>query len=495
MGTLAGESVVYGLGGILARVAGIFLVPVYLAAAGPEAFGAAELVTSAVIVAAIVLRLGIVNSMSRFTLAEGRAADWPPVLHTIYAFVLAASTAAAVIGLVVRDEIAALLHVSEGAATVAVLAVWVSMNYDVLSRLYRIQRLARAFVGFQLANVAMTIVLTITLVVVFDLGTVGLLAGNFAGTGLVFLAMAWARRRSIGVRRFDRSVARELLRYSLPLMPANVAIWVLTFADRLQVQRLAGPAELGDYAAAAKVAAGMTLFLAAFQAAWVPFAHQVRGEEGDEVAKRTYARVLTFWSILMGWGLATLTLLSVPYMAATFPEETHDAIPVVPLLATGIVLYGAYLVVTIGVTMAKRTRLTAVIAIVAGAVNVGLNFWFIPWFGIVGAGITTVIGFGLLATLQWLNAHRVYPISWEWSRVARVAALTAGVVALSLSVLPETGVLGIGGRVALALAYPVALVALGALSLAEVRRLPNVWRSRKQWGRRAGDARADGAVD
>src|SRR3712207_1279239 len=169
----------------------------------------------------------------------------------------------------------------------------------------------------------------------------------------------------------------------------------------------------------------MTLFLAAFQWAWTPFAHALRGERGDEVAKRTYARVFTLWSIGMGWALAALTLLSAPYIALTFPESTHAAIDVVPLLAAGVALYGAYLIVNIGVTMAKRTRMTAVIAIVAGGANVGLNFWLIPELGIVGAGITTVIGYSLLVALQWVNAHRMYPIAYEWGRVARVVALTA----------------------------------------------------------------------
>jgi O-antigen/teichoic acid export membrane protein len=468
---------------VLARVAGVFLVPVYLVAAGTEAFGVAELVVSAVAVTATVLRLGIVNAMSRFTLAEGKAADWSPVLHTIYAVVLSVSTAAVVAGLVARREIADLLHVSHGAATVGVLGVWVAMNYDVLSRLYRIQRRARAFVAFQLANVAITIVLSLLLVVVFDQGAVGLLAGNFAGTGTVFFAMAWARRGSIGVRRFERALAGELLRYSLPLMPTAVAIWALNFADRLQVQRLAGPLELGQYAAAAKVAAGMTIFLAAFQSAWVPFAHELRGREGDDAAKRTYAEVFTVWAIFMGWGLAALTLLSAPYMALTFPESTHDAIAVVPLLAAGIVLYGGYLVVNIAVTMAKRTRMTPVIAAAAGATTVGLNFWFIPAFGIVGAGLTTVIGFGLLVVLQWLNARRMYPIAYEWGRVGRVVAYTAGILALSVWVVPQTGAVGIVARVALAAAFPLGLVALRALSADELRRIPSVLRPRR--GRRA----------
>jgi O-antigen/teichoic acid export membrane protein len=270
-------------------------------------------------------------------------------------------------------------------------------------------------------------------------------------------------------------------------MPTNVAIWALNLADRIMLQRLAGPVELGQYAAASRVAAGMAVLLAAFQAAWTPFAHALRGEEGDEVAKRTYAEVMTFWSIAMGWGLAAVTLLSAPYIALTFPESAQDAISVVPLLATGIVLYGAYLIVSLGVTIVKRTRMTPVIACTAGGVNIGLNFWFIPHLGLVGAGITTVIGFGLLFLLQWLNARRLYPIAYEWGRLGRVAAWTAAVVALSVWAIPDSGAVGIVTRIVLVLVYPLGLLAVRALSRADLRRAASLLRRR----RRAGPVEAD----
>lgn len=491
---LAGQSVIYGLGGTLARLAGVFLVPVYLAAAGTEAFGEAELVVSAVAVAAIALRLGIVNSMSRFTLAESPTGDWRPVIHTIYGFVLAASTTAAVVGLLARAQIADALQVSETLAVAGVAGLWIVMNYDVLARVYRIERRPKAFVAFQLTNVAITVVLTIILVVVYDYGAVGLLVGNFAGTAVVFLAMLWARRSTVGVTRFERPLLGELLRYSIPLMPTNLAIWALNFADRLQVQRLASPEELGEYAAAAKVAAGMTLFLAAFQSAWTPFAHALRGEEGDEVAKRTYAEVFTFWSVVMGWGLVALTVASAPYIELTFPEGAReDAIPVVPLLATGVVLYGIYLIVNIGVTISKRTQWTPFIAGFAGAVTVGLNFLFIPAFGIVGAGITTVIGFALLAGLQWANARRMWRVDYEWSRVARIAVVAAAIVALSLWVVPVTGVLGLVGRAVLIAVYPLGLLALRAVSRDDLRRIPGALRAARRRRGRRGDE--DDAAD
>lgn len=489
---LIGQSLTYGSGGILARLAGFFLVPVYLAAAGTEAFGVAELMLAAVTVAAIFLRLGMVASMSRFTLGESPDGDWSPVIHTVFAFVLAASTAGVVAGALLLDRIADLLDVSRGVAAAGLLGLWVTMNYDVIARIYRIERRARRWVQVMVLNVALTAVVTVILVVWLDQGAAGLLVGNFAATAAVYAGLLVARRRTIGFASFDSRLLRELLRFSLPLMPANLAIWALNLADRIQLQRLAGSVELGQYAAAGRVAAALMVVVGAFQTAWAPFAHAVRGEEGDEVARETYREVFTYWSMVAGWGLVTVTLLSAPYILLTFPEDAHDGVLVVPLLAGGILLYGAYLIVNVGVTISKRTRVTPLVAGTAGAVTVGLNFWFIPRFGIVGAGITTVIGYALLFGLQWVNSQRSYPVAYEWLRVARVAAVTLGFLALSVWVVPERGGLGLGLRFALVAAYPLALVAAGALrgsDLAELRSLAG----RRQ--RLRGTARADEGDD
>jgi O-antigen/teichoic acid export membrane protein len=108
--------------------------------------------------------------------------------------------------------------------------------------------------------------------------------------------------------------------------------------------------------------------------------------------------------------------------------------------------------------------MTPVISAVAAAANIGLNFYFIPRWGIVGAGFTTVIGYALLLWLGWLNAQRSYPVSYEWNRVLRIFAVTSGYVALSVWVVPEASAPGIVLRLLLAGSYPLALLAVGALS-------------------------------
>ena len=478
--SLASQSIIYGLGGFLTRASGLVLIPVYVRYAGTSAYGVVELMLSAIILASIVFRLGIATTMSRFTLGEGKGKpDWAPVIHTIFTFVMVAATLGVMVGVLLRDPLAHLLQVPVDIILASLFGLWVSMNYDVLARIYRIERRARTWVQFSLLNVALTIAITLFLVVGLDEGALGLLLGNFIGTFIVYLILVALRHETIGARRFSRNVLRELLVFSVPLMPANIALWALNLADRIQVQRLAGHVELGAYSVAARVAVPVLVVMGAFQNAWAPFAHELRGHHGDEQAKRTYAAVLSYWAAVMSWALVVITMLSVPYIHYALPGKAESAAPVVALLGSGIVLYGGYLVVNIGVTISKRTRMTPLIATVAAVVNLGLNFWAIPKWGIIGAGVTTVIGYALLLLMGWANAQRSYPVPYDWWRVGKVALVAAAFLALSEWVIPPTGAAAVIVRILMGGAgFPLALLAVGGLTRGEVRRGWRLVRSR-----------------
>jgi O-antigen/teichoic acid export membrane protein len=107
----------------------------------------------------------------------------------------------------------------------------------------------------------------------------------------------------------------------------------------------------------------------------------------------------------------------------------------------------------------------------AAAINVGLNFLLIPAWGIVGAGVSTVVGYVALAGLGFANAQAGYPVNHDWSRVFRIAGVAAAFLLLSAEVVPATGWIGIPARIALLLAFPLALVLTGVLSPGERQRI------------------------
>lgn len=465
---------VYGLGAIASKLVSVLLLPIYVRPqyAGRDVFGESDLIMSAITATQILLTCGVSGGLARFTLGDPDRKDWRPVIRTVFVFILAVSTAACLAGSLFTGPIGEVLHANRRTVLIALAGLWVSMNYDVMVRVYRIERRPSMVVAFSLANVLLTVALTVLLVIVVRLRLDGILLANFAGNYLVYAGMLVARRHTIGLR-FDRPLFRRITAFSLPLMPAGLALWALNFADRFQVRDLVQPAShaagaLGSYSVAGKISLGIMLVVSAFQTAWPSYAFSVHDPAR---ARQMMREVFSYWALLTCWALVAATMLSAPYVHLTLARNVENALPVVPLLMSGTVLYGAFMVINQGVGYSMRTRVTPLVTGASAAANIGLNFWLIPSYGIVGAGISTVAGYSLLVILGWLNAQRSFPVRYDWLRIGRIATATAALVALSLWVIPPAGAVGLPLRILLALAFPALLAVVGAITPAERARL------------------------
>ncbi len=480
---LASHSVVYGMGGLAAKLVGIFLLPVYTHRVSRTDYGEVELVMAVIAALAIALKLGLINAMFRFSFVDRSAEARRKAMQTSFSGVLVTSTIGLIAGLVLVDPIARLLDVSSTLVLIGVFGLWVTINYDLLTAIYRVEQRPAAFVVYSLTNVVITVAVSLILVLPLDLGARGIIIGNFAGTYVVYVLMLYARRETVGFKHFDRALVRRMLHYAMPLVPAGLMLWALNLADRFQIQRLASPEALGSFSAASKIALGIMLLIGAFQTAWAPFAHSILD---DDEARRTYRAAFSYWAIVMCWGLVAISAFTPPYVRLTFPSRWWDSAPVVPLLIAGSLLYGAYMIVRIGVNRSGRTHFTPVVAAAAMATNIGLNFVLIPAWGIVGAGVSTIVGYSVLVLLAWFNAQAGFPVSYQWNRVARTVAVASGFVALSIWAIPDTGPVGLPLRVVLALAFPLGLLAAGVLTPGDRERmisLARAMRARRGRGR------------
>jgi O-antigen/teichoic acid export membrane protein len=126
-------------------------------------------------------------------------------------------------------------------------------------------------------------------------------------------------------------------------------------------------------------------------------------------------------------------------------------------------------VLAIGSGRARRTQFNWVVTGMGAAASVGLNFWLIPRWGMVGAAISMVISYVILFLGMTAYAQRVYPVPYQWRRV-----VTAVGVAVGLTVAARAAHLGLAPSALLVLAYPLVLAALGfylPVERARLRRL------------------------
>jgi O-antigen/teichoic acid export membrane protein len=86
-------------------------------------------------------------------------------------------------------------------------------------------------------------------------------------------------------------------------------------------------------------------------------------------------------------------------------------------------LKGCYLILLPGIYFAKKLILQSMIEWIAAMLNLGLNLWLIPFYGILGAAIATFLSYLSLPVLAWLIARTYLKVDYEWSRLALGSAL------------------------------------------------------------------------
>jgi hypothetical protein len=96
-----------------------------------------------------------------------------------------------------------------------------------------------------------------------------------------------------------------------------------------------------------------------------------------------------------------------------------------------------------------------------------LNLILIPSHGIVGAGIALVASYAVILVLMYALTQRLFPVPYEWGRLALLIGATAGTVAVGELLLPDHGFGGFALRTVLWLALPVVLMACGFLTREE----------------------------
>jgi O-antigen/teichoic acid export membrane protein len=453
MRRLGKHSAVYGLGGIVSRVIAVFLLPIYTRYLEPSAFGAVGVLVALSAVLVTILRAGISSAFFRFWFDAKEDGQRLLVLRTSFWFTMASATAGLVAGSLLAGPIADALGLDDPwLVRAAFVGIWAQMNFEQLTAVFRVEERSGLFVLASLANIAVTVLASVLLIVVYDQGARGLIVGNFTGTLTVYLVLLGYRRAQLG-RSFSRELLREMNRFGVPLVPASLALIAMNLGDRFFLNHYAGIDEVGRYEIGVRIASAMVLLITAFRTAWPAFAYSI---DDEQEAKRTYAYVLTYLVVLASWLALALGLLSPWLVRLLATSAYYEGGRVVALLAFGGVAYAAYIVMAIGVGRAKRTRFNWVITGAAALVSVALNLLLVPGHGMLGSAVAAATAYTAMFLGMTWYAQRVFPTPYQWRRVA-----TAAGAAVALTVAGKLLDVPLAVAIALVAAYPLALLLLG----------------------------------
>ncbi len=447
---------------IVAKGIAVLTLPLYLRHVSRGEYGAYQSLFTAVILASILLRVGVGEAFVRFYYEDRDAKRRDRIARTATATVAWTTTVAAVAVVVFAAPLSELLLGAHPAdpelIDCAALGLWAFTNLEMAYAQLRVDERARTYLIASGANVAMTVVFTILLVVVADQEARGLLLGNFGASAVVVLGLWWVLRRRFSLRVRPADLA-AMLRFGLPTVPADASVYALQVADRFYLYRGYSPAAAGEYSVALQLATVVFVFVRGFQYAWPPLAYSI---EHDREAARLYSLVSTYFVLGTGVVVAAVTLFGRWIVRLLAPPEYFGAYTALPWLALAWALYGLYLVMIVITGRARATNRNLPAALGGLAANIALLLLLVPGsgagLGIAGAGIALCAAYVVMLAIMHLLTRRLFAVRFEWLRLGVLAATLGGVAVSGDLLLPTHGITGLALRLAWFALIPAVLV-------------------------------------
>jgi O-antigen/teichoic acid export membrane protein len=415
MRDLARHTGAYGVATVAGGITRAALVPIIARFLGTEEYGRASVVLILIMLLTIVFDLGQSSSLIKFVNEAPDDEEKRKVISTVLAASLLFSLSFVVVLLAVSGRLSGLLLGSE------------------------------AYGGLVLMGVA----------------------GGF-GNALLQIGLSYER----AVARSFRYVTTKVIDFGLPLVPMNLAMWVLAYSDIYLLRRLLRPevalSEVGLYQYAHEICLVLVLPVTSLNLAWPQFLFSNHSKDG---APEVFARVHRYFSFFVIGMAFVLSMFSYHVIGFVGSRPYMGCSGVVPLLAGSLVFYGLSILYASGLYVAGKTRILAAVVICCSALNVLLNLLLIPALGKEGAASATLVTNLIMAASLLALSGRHYRI--PFSLAPAVLSVCVGAAAVAGHRLVADDALGGGnpGLAALGTAvFSAATLALYRMGPGEIRK-------------------------
>ncbi|HEV7492700.1 lipopolysaccharide biosynthesis protein [Baekduia sp.] len=437
---------VYALAGASQRALGLLLLPLYTRALTPAEYGDLSVILSISTAIVILLALGLDSAL--FRTYFGLQGDSYAQANLVWsAWVLTCVTAVA--GCLVFTGAAFLLLQHNRLEPVDMaLGVWSAgalvISTTVPLTVLRAEQRLKDFITLTVISAILTTGLTVTAVIVLDLGIEGWLlaavTANAISAVVAALIIPFHRPHPM-----DWPHLRSALKIGVPLMPHFLSHWALQLADRAALIGLVSASAVGIYSLTANLSLPAMIAVQSLNQGLMPM-YARAAHSADE--RKGIATVATTQLIIAASLCLICAVLLPPLVTVIAPASFSGAASLVPWLVLGYAFLGAYYIPMNSLSLVMgRTSFVWVTTASSAALNLGLIYWLVPDHGLRAAAIASAAGYLLLLLGTTLYAVVLgSPVGLEWRRAITGLAAIVVVYAAFALLTPDEGVAGLAVR-------------------------------------------------
>jgi len=292
---------------------------------------------------------------------------------------------------------------------------WHSILFTYFRILEQVKRYLKYYILYNLLSISLLVAAVFwkgELLYVF----LGLLLSSILTSAL--LAIVFLREQ--GWVKPNFKIIKPYFAFCLPLVVTQLMLWVITLSNRYFIAYFWGAKEAGIYDAAYNP----TLIIASINnAIWfvlMPVVARFWNTGDHEKVRRYFTWSVKLFVLLGIPATFGLIMLNNPLLTLISTAEIGQAAwKVVPFVCLGHIGYAIYGYSADIFLLQRRTRIIARFMAAAAAVNVIGNFLLVPSYGILGAAISTLIAYALLAIISVGSIRRNFPFPVQWTFIAK----------------------------------------------------------------------------
>ena len=472
------DSMIYWVGTMLSKMMGFFLIPLYTRFLSPEDYGVLELVALTTDLFAILIGAQISSAVFKLYHDEDDEKRKRQIISTSVVGVTVFSGLSFLILFLNAELLSTIIFDTNDNAELFRL-MFIGYFFSVVQQVplayIRILDKSKLFVIVTLIQLFLMISMNVVFVAVYDLGVYGILLGTAIAFTITGLILVYQTLVYTGVH-FKLNIFNSAIRFSYPLIPATLAMFVINFSDRFFLNEYSTLNDVGIYSLSYKFGfLLMPLIVMPFYMTWQSKMYVFYKEENrNELYNSAFS---VFFFILSAVFLfITAYIEEILWLMTT--EKYYEAAYYVPIIGGAYLINGVSQIFSSALYAEKKTKSIAMINMVVALINIFLNIVLISRYGVLGASLATLISYALVMIMTLSRSNKLTKIRWDIRRYMKLVVITVLVVILVNIVSVDSIFAGVLLKIAILLSALFVVFKIGYFTESQIafikRRIPRL---------------------
>ncbi|GAB4136342.1 MAG: oligosaccharide flippase family protein [Ignavibacteriales bacterium] len=425
---LTKETAVYGISTIIGRFINFLLVPLYTNVFVNSEFGQFTLIYAYLSFLNVVFIYGMDAAFLKYTsLAE--ADKKKDSFSTAYLFVFISTLLLCLLMFLFRNDLQSATQIPLRYSSVINYVILI-LFFDTVTLIpfanLRLENKSAKFAGVKLGNIFLNLLLNIILILKLKMGIESIFISNLAASVFSFVLLFPDTLRKLNFR-ISREYLKPMLKFAIPYLPGSLAAMMVQVIDVPIVRAMTNESTLGTYRANYKLGILMMLFVSMFNYAWQPFfLNNAKEKEAKELFSKVFTLFMitgSFIWIILSLFIDNLASIQIYHGKSIIGKDYLSGIFIVPVILLAYLFYGMYVNFTAGIYIEEKTKIFPVVTGSGAIVNVVVNIFLIPYYGIMGAAIATLASYVVMAVGLFFYSQKYYKINYEFYKVFSILFL------------------------------------------------------------------------